>query len=32
VAYTLERHYPDRADGRQPALALLDAVIEAQAG
>jgi uncharacterized protein YdiU (UPF0061 family) len=32
VAYTLERHYPDRATEDNAALALLDAVTQAQAG
>ena len=31
VRYTLERHYPSRADAENPALALLQAVIAAQA-
>jgi uncharacterized protein YdiU (UPF0061 family) len=32
VDYTLQRHYPARMDAVNPALALLDAVIERQAG
>lgn len=31
VRYTLERHYPERADAGNPALALLEAAIRAQA-
>ncbi|MEO1082296.1 MAG: YdiU family protein [Pseudomonadota bacterium] len=31
VRHALERHYPDRADDENPALALLESVIEAQA-
>ncbi|MBL9194422.1 MAG: YdiU family protein [Opitutaceae bacterium] len=31
VAYSLQRHFPDRTDSPNPALALLDAVMERQA-
>ncbi|MEM9047586.1 MAG: YdiU family protein [Pseudomonadota bacterium] len=31
IAYVIERHYPDAAKAKRPALALLDAVIDAQA-
>lgn len=31
VRYTLQRHYPELVDAENPALALLDAVLEAQA-
>ncbi len=31
VRYTLERHYPERADAENPALALLESVVNAQA-
>jgi uncharacterized protein YdiU (UPF0061 family) len=32
IAYTLARHYPERGDAANPALALLEGVAQAQAG
>ncbi|MDF1752491.1 MAG: YdiU family protein [Verrucomicrobiales bacterium] len=31
ISYSLQRHYPEKADSANPALALLESVIEAQA-